>query len=182
MALTAEQLYNACQIEPNSLGTKIIDPDDTESEQLAAAIAYVGSDVLPGAIAEVSVALRGASGKGTIADFIECRYSDADSAESTALVTEGEALFDAVVKSYGRAEVNKVVNTDRREYDEDSDQDRKQGDAKLKKMISWVSMVIDNTNGNPLECGDGDNGTGNDPTERFVGRMESYRVPVRAVW
>ena len=142
----------------------------------------MGSDVLPGAIAEVSVALRGASGKGSIADFIACRYADATSGEVTALTTEGEALFDAVAKSYGRAEVNKIINTDRREYDEDSDQDRKQGDAKLKKLISWVEMVIKNTNGNPLECPDGDAGSGNDPTERFVGRMQSYRVPVKAAW
>ena len=182
MALTAEQLYNACQIVPNALGEAIVDPNASDNDQKAAAIAYIASDVLPGAISEVSVGLRSASGKGTIADFIACRFADSSSEEAIALTTEGEALFDAAAKSYGRAEVNKVINTDRREYDEDSDQDRKQGDAKLKKLLDWVSMVIANTNGNPLECPDGDGGSGNDPTEQFVGRMQSYNAPVKAVW
>lgn len=182
MALTAEQLYNACQIEPSDLGTTIVNPEDSDADQLAAAIAYIESDVLPGAISEASVALMAASGKSSISDFVACRYPDLESADQTAISDVGQPLFDSLAKSYGRSEVSRVFDSDRRELNEDAKDDRTDAKDKLKKLTDWVTMVIQNTEGGILDCGEDSGGASEDPTNKFKGRMQSYRAAVKAVW
>lgn len=182
MALTAQQLYNACQIRPSDLGTTIVDPTKSEELQLTAAVSYIGSDVLPGAIAEASMALMAASGKSSISDFVACRYPDMDNTAQTAITSVGQPLFDSLAKSYGRSEVSRVFDTDRRELNEDARDDRTDAKDKLSKLTSWVEMVIKNTAGSILNCDGDDGGESSDPTRRYKGRMQSYSAPVKAVW
>lgn len=142
MALTAEQLYKAAQLEPSSFGARIVDPQLSESEQEAVAVSYISTDVLPGAKAEVSVPFRQRTGANNVRAFLEARFTTLDLTTREELISEGEALFDAAVKSYGRSELNKIVASNAAEYDKDSDQDRIQGNQRLAKLLEWAGTCV----------------------------------------
>lgn len=143
MALTAEQLYQASQLEPADLGEDVVSPELDNEEAKAAMLAWITANVLPGANAEVSVPFRRASGYGTVAEFIAARFPEKTENEQAALTTEGVTLWDFAVRSYGRSEINKSINSSSETYDRDSDQDRIQGNQRLEKLLEWVAVLKD---------------------------------------
>ena len=170
MAITAENLYQISQIEPASLGEEIINPEDDDSTQRVNAITWIGANILPGADSEVSIPLLKATGYDSVAGFINGRFADVDGDIRSGWITKGEALYDAAVKSYGRSEINKCINSTSEIYDKDSDQDRIQGNQRLEKLIQWALILIE-TEGE----GSGIN------TSPYVG-LTSVGVPTKVVW
>lgn len=156
MALTASQLYNAAALEPTQLDEDIVSPSLNDAAKKAAAIDYLESDVLPGALAEVAIPLRHATGYGSITALIAGTYPDATAEVQAALVAEGEPLFDAAVKSYGRSEINKLIDSNDASYDRDSDQDRIQGNQRLEKLLQWAALMV---------AGDGASGSASNDNE-----------------
>lgn len=141
MALTAEQLFKAGNLGPSFFGIEIVDPMADDGDQKAQALAYIESDVLPGARAEVSVPFRLKTGHSNVREFIETRYPQMLSSSRESLIGEGEALYDAACKSYGRSELNKMVDSNAESYDKDSDQDRIQGNQRLQKLLDWAASI-----------------------------------------
>lgn len=143
MAITAENLYQASQLEPADLGEDIINVDDSDADQRAAAIAWIDANVLPIADSEVSVPLLKATGYDNVTAFINGAFPLADSIIRADWIVKGEALYGGAVTSYGRSEINKCINSTSKTYDQDSDQDRIQGNQRLQKLIAWVMALIE---------------------------------------
>jgi hypothetical protein len=133
MPLTAQAVYNAAQLTPSFFGSAV-DVDATEEDQLAQALSYIETEVLPGARAEISLPVRRALGNMT---------SPLDDAGLEALfgvvAPEVKALWDAAETSYARSELNKRVSSNSTNYDQDSDQDRIQGNQRLQKLLDWIA-------------------------------------------
>ena len=108
----ATSLYKAASLDPAQFGAEIVDPESDATQQRQQVLDYIDSDVLPGAKSEVSVPFREATGYGTIVDFAAARFASLGDSARDALIAEGEALYDAAVKSYARSELNKTVDTD----------------------------------------------------------------------
>lgn len=181
MALTGQELYKSAAIDPEMFSEAIVGFEDLTPEAWeTAVISYLDSDVVPGAIAEVAVAFRAATGAGSIDDFISCRFPSLGTEEASTLKAEGTALFDSAAKSFGRSEISRFIASDRTVHNEDSDLDREQGNDKLKKLISWAQMVMEQLGANPLDCDD--NSDPDDPTSRYSGRMLSRFIPAYPVW
>lgn len=142
MAITAEVLYQASQLEPADLGEDIIDPDEGEPQQKAAAIAWVAANVLPIAESEVGVPLLKVTGYDNIADFIGGRFPGVGPTVREGWIARGNSLYDGAVLSYGRSEINKCINSTSETYDRDSDQDRIQGNQRLAKLLEWAEILI----------------------------------------
>lgn len=141
--VTALSLYQASQLEPAALGEDIIDIDDTDADQRSAAIDWVDSAILPGADSEVSVPFLRATGYDNVADFINLVFPSVASLTRTGWIAKGQALYDFAVTSYGRSEINKCINSNSKTYDDDSDQDRIQGNQRLQKLIDWALALIE---------------------------------------
>lgn len=140
--ITPEILYQAAQIEPASLGEDIINPEDDESTQRTNAIAWIGTNVLPGADAEVSVPFLKVTGYDNVKDFVNGAFPKVAQDVRNGWISKGEALYDAAVKSYGRSEINKCINSMSETYDRDSDQDRIQGNQRLEKLLEWSTVLL----------------------------------------
>jgi hypothetical protein len=149
--LTAAALYKAASLDPAQFGPEIVDLESAADEQRQQVLDYIDSDILPGAKSEVSVPFREATGYGTVAEFVNVRFPSLSATAREELLTEGEALYDAAVKSYARSELNKVVDTDSEAYDKDSDQDRIQGNQRLAKLITWAQTVENSTSSTGVE-------------------------------
>lgn len=135
--ITAQRLIAAAQIKPVDLGIYLADSPsfaDATREEIDAAeqfalVQKVETEILPGAISEVRVPVFEAASLG----FEE---------GTTALIGAGDdfnLLFDLAVLSYGRSEINKQIDSNSKTYDADSDQDRIQGNDRLKKLIASVN-------------------------------------------
>lgn len=142
MSVSAERLCQQSNLEPTDLDESIINPDDDASIQLAAMIAWVDANVLPIADGEVSVPLLETTGYDTVDDFIDQRFASISSTVRSGWKTKGNALYDGAVLSYGRSEINKSINSTSSTYDQDSDQDRIQGNQRLQKLINWATTLI----------------------------------------
>lgn len=153
MAITAERLLQASQLEPSDLGEEIVSPDDDATTQMAAALAWLTANVLPIADAEVSVPFLKVTGYDTIAGFIDGRFADVESETRAGWIAKGDALYDGAVLSYGRSEINKSINSSSDVYDRDSDQDRIQGNQRLEKLLEFASALIE-TSGQGSGSGD----------------------------
>jgi hypothetical protein len=145
MAVTAQQLYQAAQLEPSDLGEEIVPPRDTEEEQKAKALAYVEANILPGAESEVAVPYNKAS-KGNpfpLPDaLISAKWPNLD-ADGIARVSDNIArLYDDAVISYGISKINRQIDTASESSDKDAAQDRKDADAKLAKLIDTVTDIL----------------------------------------
>ncbi|RYX83966.1 hypothetical protein EON83_12575 [bacterium] len=132
MPIDAFQMYTAAQFTPDFYGSAIGDAP-TEAEQIAQAVAFIDLEVLPLANSEVEVPVRKA-----LKDMV----SPLDNAGITTLFGHMAPsvikLWDAAQTSYGRSELNKRVKSDNEERDKDSDQDRIQGNDRLKKLLDFV--------------------------------------------
>jgi hypothetical protein len=144
MAVTAEGLYLAASLDPTQFDEDIISPELDEAGQKAALIAHINTSILPGAKSEVSIPFRRVTGYGMVADFVNnhTRFALLSSDEKSALIAEGEPLYDLAVVSYGRSELEKQVDTDAAEYDKDSAENRVQGNNRLQKLLDWATDVI----------------------------------------
>lgn len=149
--ITAEQLYKQANINPTDFGEEIVPATVTNpSQQRDLAIAHIEALILPGAVSEVSVPLmmvsRGSDLPLPLEDIV-ARYPDleGDVDAQNAINASMQTLYDEAVTSYARSEINKQVSTNTKSYDEDSDQDRKQGDAKLQKLLDLVVSILAGT-------------------------------------
>jgi hypothetical protein len=143
MAITAERLYQAAQLEPGDLGEDVVSPELGDEAQKQAALDWLTENVLPIADAEVSVPFLKVCGYDTIAGFINGRFSSVLEATRTGWIAKGNALYDGAVLSYGRSEINKSIDSNDQSYDRDSDQDRIQGNQRLEKLLDWASALIE---------------------------------------
>jgi hypothetical protein len=143
MAITAERLYQAAQLEPGDLGEGVVDPELSDEAQKLAALDWLSENVLPIADAEVSVPLLKVCGYDTVTGFINGRFSSVLEATRTGWIAKGNALYDGAVLSYGRSEINKSIDSNDQSYDRDSDQDRIQGNQRLEKLLDWASALIE---------------------------------------
>lgn len=188
MALTAKQMYLAAGIRSEQFQYFLVEDnakDNTEDpltqeDKREAVIQYIKDNVLPGAIGEVAIALRSASGSGSVEEMVECRFPDISKEEADQLISEGEALFDSAVRSLGRAEIEEVIASDRPIHNETSSVNRREAKEKIDRLIAWATMVLQQLGGDPLSCDVEDDPK--DPSSRFRGRMVSMTVPLRAVW
>lgn len=138
--LTARQLYDAAQLEPADFGS-VVDPDANEEEQLQQALDYLESDavaessILNSSFSEVSLPVREVLGNYTSSfSNVEIRKIFGDH-----LGLEVISLWDAAQTSFGRSELNKRVDSSSKSNDEDSDQDRIQGNQRLKKLLDFLT-------------------------------------------
>jgi hypothetical protein len=159
--LSAQQLYQAAALDPSALGPDIVNPDLDDDSQRAAVIAFLESDVLPVALSEVSVPFMRASGFPDVTAFIDAKFSDKTEEQRGVLAAPGVALYDAAAKSYGRSELDKLVDSNAQSYDRDSDQNRIQGNQRLEKLLGWVGMILDLAQGD--EPGDSESGVDDVP-------------------
>jgi hypothetical protein len=143
MAITAERLFQASQIEPADLGEDVVDPELSDEAQKQAALDWLTEKVLPIADSEVSVPLLKVSGHDSIAGFINGRFTSVSQVAREGWIAKGNALYDGAVLSYGRSEINKSINSNDQSYDRDSDQDRIQGNQRLQKLLDWASALIE---------------------------------------
>lgn len=141
MAVSAERLYQASQLHPSMLGEDIIDRDADEEAQREAAIAWIESTILDGADAEVSIPLDTISGYDTLEELVAAALPTATSEARARRVLKGEKLYDLAVLSYARSEINKSIASNAPSYDKDADQDRIQGNDRLKKLLAWAEML-----------------------------------------
>lgn len=172
MAITAERLYQASQIEPSDLGEAIVSPDDDDATQLAEALSWLSDNVLPIADAEVSVPFLKVCGYDTVAGFVNGRFAAVLEATRTGWIAKGSALYDGAVLSYGRSEINKSINSNDQSYDRDSDQDRIQGNQRLEKLLEWASVLIESEGA----------GSGADGDVPGLGSLFSQSVRVVKKW
>lgn len=135
MPLTAQQLYKAGQLKPSSFGDHV-DPNADDEEQIEQAIQFIEEEVLELSESEVSVPV-------STALKLPDAPLDNDSLLSIFGAVSGKrviALWNAAQTSYGRSELNKRVNSNNDEYDEDSDQDRIQGNQRLQKLLDFIQQ------------------------------------------
>lgn len=135
MPLTARQFYDAATISSSDFGVDVVAPELDEEGQLNAALAYIDSEVIPGARSEISIPFRNALGE----------YREKLDDDSLRYIF-GEASYQEVIRlwnlaeiSYGRSELNKRIDSNATEYDKDSDQDRIQGNQRLQKLLDFVA-------------------------------------------
>jgi hypothetical protein len=142
MAITAERLFQAAQLEPGDLGEDVVSPELGDEAQKQATLDWLTENVLPIADAEVSVPLLKVCGYDTVAGFINERFASVLQATRDGWIAKGNALYDGAVLSYGRSEINKSIDSNDQSYDRDSDQDRIQGNQRLEKLLDWASALI----------------------------------------
>jgi len=137
MPLSAREVYDAAQLTPAFFGTAI-DFSGMPQEQEAQALAYIKTEVLPGAEAEVSVPVR-----EVLVNFSVALDDDGITLIFGTVAVEVLKLWNFAVLSFARSELNKRVASSLAEYDKDSDQDRIQGNQRLQKLIAFVQTWRD---------------------------------------
>lgn len=174
MPLSALQLYKAAQLEPADFGGEVVDPDATDAEQLAQALAYLESEgeagassILTSSFAEVSLPVRKLLGNYTS----PLTNEGLSTLFGEILGPEVISLWDAAQTSFGRSELNKRVDSNSSSFDKDSDQDRIQGNQRLKSLLDFLTgWLAAQQNGGIAE------------SEDVADRLYSQSVPVVSTW
>ncbi len=138
--VSALDLFQAATLDPAVFGVDVVSPDLDEAGQLAAALEYVERKVLPGTAAAVALPVRKALGNFSVTFTPTAIYK----LFGTMAGDEVMAQWRDTEISFGRSELNKRLDTNAKEYDADSDQDRIQGNQRLKTLIDYVTAWREN--------------------------------------
>lgn len=174
MAITALRLIQASQIDRSSLGD-IVPSTLSDDAAQAALIDWVEENPLAIAVAEVAVPFQKVTGYVSVPSFVNGRFPHVPDDERTLAIQSFQALWDGAVLSYGRSELNKVIDSNSETYDKDSDQDRIQGNQRLQKLLDGASSMIANQ-GQPVPL-PSDSGSGSQTWDAV-----SCSVRIRNVW
>lgn len=153
--INAESIYVIANVSPTDFGVEVVPSivvDPVIQRNLA--VSYIDTNVLPSAISEVSVPFLKVSGGQQLPvpdDIILRRYpAMTDMDDRDAVNDMLQTLWDTAAKSFARAEINKLVATNAKAYDEDSDQDRRIANQQLKKLLEAVHDILTGEPNQPL--------------------------------
>lgn len=138
--VTALEVYIAAQLAPQDLGT-VAPLDGTQD----AAVAYIGSDLLPLSQGEVDAQMLRASQGYTLplpGSVLRARYPNYQQGNIDAYNTSAQELYDGAVKALCVAEVYSMIDSNSRLDDSRAEQHRKVGEEKLTKLMLLLSDLL----------------------------------------